>query len=302
MAFKTSQTVAMVHKVLLLGCGDIAQRLAKNLSAKNLPHCVPQRRYDIVGVRRTPQKNMQNICYKSLNARDTAQMQSLLSAHFDVIIMTMTPSENSDEGYRQGYVEPIQTLLTALAAQTVTIQKKTPTLIVFVSSTAVYGQDDGSWVNEHSITEPKRYNGKRLLEAEALLQSSAIDSVCVRFSGIYGPGRNHLIKQVRAQQWRDTDKTQWSNRIHVDDCAGVLAHLIERHQAGKTLEPIYLASDSEPVSRWHIKQWLAAYLGIIEYEEVSDYNGAMQHKRCSNKLLLESGYVFKYPGYRWGYR
>ena len=294
MAFKASatQTSAPPHKVLLLGCGDIAQRLAQNLS---LP---PQRGYEIVGVRRSPQKNTQDIRYESLNARNSRQMKSLLSAHFDVIVMTLTPSKNSDEGYRQGYVEPTQALLAALAAQTVTIQKKTPTLILFASSTAVYGQNDGCWVNEYSITEPKRYNGKRLLEAEALLQSSAICSVCVRFSGIYGPGRNHLVNQVRAKQWHDTDKTQWSNRIHADDCAGVLAHLIERHQAGKTLEPTYLASDSEPVSRWDLKQWLAARLGVIGHQEVSDYNGPMMHKRCDNRRLLKSGYVFKFPTYR----
>lgn len=213
-------------------------------------------------------------------------------------MITLTPSEYSDEGYRRGYVEPVQVLANIYAENPL----KAPKLVLFVSSSGVYAHDDGVWVDEGSSTESQRYNGKRLLEAEQLLAGSAIPSIAVRFSGIYGPGRNRLIKQAREKVWSETDQSKWTNRIHVDDCAGVLAHLIERYQQGKNLDSIYLASDSEPVSSWDVKQWLAQQQDAIEEQELSHYSGVMSNKRCSNQRLLDSGYEFIYPSYREGYR
>ena len=102
-----------------------------------------------------------------------------------------------------------------------------PRLIVFVSSTSVYGQKDASWVNEDSPAEPVSYSGKRLLEAEQLLLDSPHTICNVRFSGIYGPGRQRLIRQVIEGHGTAKEPLLYSNRIHADDCAGVLAHLIE---------------------------------------------------------------------------
>ena len=274
-------------KVLLLGCGDIGSRLAPRLQTNN---CV------VTGARRRRVDDSPAIRYEQVDARNKEQLASLLQTGWDIIVITLTPTSYDDEGYRQGYVEPIQNLIASLKSE------QQPSLIMFVSSTGVFGQNDGSLVDEHSETVPQRFNGKRVLQAEELLRDSNLNSVCVRFSGIYGPGRECLISLAREKKWTETDKTQCTNRIHVDDCAGILAHLIEHYKNGKVLAPIYLGSDSEPVSSWEIKQWLAQELGVIDNIDVNAYTGAMSNKRCSNQQLLKSGYEFIYPSYRDGYR
>src|SRR5690606_26465334 len=91
----------------------------------------------------------------------------------------------------------------------------------------------------------------------------------------------------------------YTNRIHSEDCAGVLAHLIERKVTGEALEGLYLASDCEPVRLFELKQWLAEQLGmpITAPARVVSSGG----RRCSNRRLLDSGYRFIYPSFREGY-
>ncbi|MRT94982.1 NAD-dependent epimerase/dehydratase family protein, partial [Ancylomarina sp. 16SWW S1-10-2] len=151
----------------------------------------------VTGVKRTPiEPSLADIdCNMAwADCCDQEQMNNLMSQHaFDVVVMTFTPAEMSDQGYQTGYVDTVTTVINALKQQS-----HQPRLLLFVSSSSVYGQKDASWVNEESPTEPSHYSGKRLLEAEALLSNSGYPYCCVRFSGIYGPGRRRLIEQVIA--------------------------------------------------------------------------------------------------------
>ncbi len=287
MTKEKDQSSTLVSKVLLLGCGDIGGRLAPQLQANN---CV------VTGARRRQVDDCPAIRYQQVDAKDKEQLALLLQQGWDIIVITLTPSRYDDEGYRQGYVEPIQNLIASLQCE------PPPGLIIFVSSTGVYGQNDGSEVDEYSQTVPQRFNGKRVLQAEKLLRDSNFNTVTVRFSGIYGPGRERLINLAREQKWTETDKAQCTNRIHVDDCAGILAHLIDQYKSGKALAPTYLGSDSEPVSSWNIKHWLAHEQSVINEINVSTYFGFMTNKKCSNQKILASGYEFQYPTYREGYR
>lgn len=244
-------------------------------------------------------ESSESLEYRQIDVSDAASVERLLLSDtrpWDVIVITLTPASYDDEGYRLGYVQPIQNILASYA--------DTPWqgLVVFVSSTGVYGQNDGSEVTEQSETAPSRFSGKRLLEAEALLRASELNSVSVRFSGIYGPGRERLLNMAADRKWQTSDQQQWTNRIHVDDCAGVIAHLIEHYLHRKGLPNIVLASDCEPVSSWHIKQWLAREQGVINTVDVSTHCGHMVNKVCNNQQLRDSGYEFKYPTYREGYK
>lgn len=269
------------EKLLIVGCGDLGQRLARELS--DLP-------YEITGLRRHPPGVAPE--YLQYLAGDIANMETrtmLAHEHFSVVVVTMTPSERSDEGYRQAYVETCRTLIDAF-------QQRPPRLFVFVSSTSVYSQNDGSFVHEESPTQPTSFSGKRLLEAEGIVRNSGFTHTIVRFSGIYGPGRNRLLEQVQAG--RATASSAYTNRIHADDCAAVLAHLLERHRQGKNLLPAYLATDSVPATSQEVVCWLAQRLGVSVSELVT---APQLNKRCSNNRLLASGYIFRYPDYRAGY-
>ena len=217
--------------ITLMGCGDIAHRLARQLSTED---------YQWLGIRRNPPANNTTIQYRAADVTNPASLKQALPAHSDIVVITLTPAERSDEGYRKAFVEGTRNILNLLS------QQRPPRLVLFISSTSVYGQSKGEWVDEESITEPASFSGRRLLEAEQLIQASPLTSVIVRFSGIYGPGRERLIAQVRAGKRDSLEQQQFSNRIHSDDCAAVLAHLIESHKRGQPLAPCYLASDNNP--------------------------------------------------------
>lgn len=272
------------EQVLIVGCGDIGVRLAQ---------CLPQDAYEVTGLRRNHPADVSFLRYQACNVTNAEELAEVLRQDFAVIVITMTPSERSDAGYERAYVQTCRNLVEGLDA----LDRK-PRLVIFVSSTAVYGQMDGSWVNESSATEPEGFSGQRLLEAEAVIQNSDYAHAIVRFSGIYGPNRNRLIEQVR--QGKASSSPHFTNRIHADDCARSLAHLIGLHRQGEPLESVYLASDSAPAPMLEVVTWLAEQMGVESFlsETATNERG---NKRCSNQRLLDSGFVFRYPSFKDGY-
>lgn len=272
------------EQVLIVGCGDIGHRLA---------YCLPQDAYEIIGLRRNPPENLPYLRYQACDVTNAEKLAEVLRQNYAVIVISMTPSERSDAGYERAYVQTCQKLVEGLHAN-----HCKPRLMIFVSSTAVYGQMDGSWVNEDSPTEPESFSGKRLLEAEAIIQNSNFANTIVRFSGIYGPNRNRLIEQVR--QGKASASMHFTNRIHADDCARSLAHLIEINRKGEKLQPVYLATDSAPAPMVEVVTWLAGQMGVVEFLSESATN-ERGNKRCSNQRLVDSGFVFRYPSFKDGY-
>lgn len=272
------------EQVLIVGCGDIGRRLAQ---------CLPQETYEVTGLRRTPHADSSSINYQSCDVTDAGQLSDVLKLNFTVIVVTMTPSERSDGGYERAYVQTCRNLMDGLNANSLK-----PRLVIFVSSSAVYAQMDGGWVDETSPTEPESFSGRRLLEAEAIIQTSEFTNIILRFSGIYGPGRNRLIEQVR--QGKASTSQHFTNRIHADDCARSLAHLIEMNRNGQPLESVYLATDSAPAPMVEVVTWLAQQVGVTDFlsEDTPNERG---NKRCSNQRLLASGFEFHYPTYKEGY-
>lgn len=257
---------------LLIGFGDLARRLAAHLPGP------------VTALRRSAQP----YCVQG-DATDPKVMRQLLSTDIDQIVMTLTPSQYSDEGYRQAYVEPVQVLVDALTTAALSPR------VVFVSSTSVYGQNQGQWVDENSVTEPTAYSGRRLLEAEQLLLSAGLSAVCARLSGLYGPGRGQLLEQIRSGQKIARNLLAFSNRIHVDDAASALAHVLALDNPASH----YLVSDSAPVLLAEVVRGLATRLG----QSVPDQSegGLFAGKRVSNRRLLDSGFELQYPSWREGY-
>ncbi len=274
----------MKEHVLIVGCGDIGERLAQ---------CLPQDAYEVTGLRRNPPADLPFLHYQACDVTNAEELAEVLRQDFAVVIITMTPSERSDAGYQRAYVQTCRNLVEELDAQSLK-----PRLVIFVSSTAVYGQLDGSWVDENSPTEPVGFSGERLLEAEAVIQNSGYANTIVRFSGIYGPNRNRLIEQVK--QKRASASAHFTNRIHADDGARCLAHFIELDRKGEKLQPVYLATDSAPAPMVEVVTWLAQQMGVAEFLSDAATN-ERGNKRCSNQCLLGSGFVFRYPGFKDGY-
>lgn len=272
----------------MIGAGDIASRLAPLLHADG---------YQLTGIRRSAEKKTSPlITLKQADAAQPDDCQAILAPRPDVVVMTLTPSDYSDSGYEQGYVKPVKALVEALLS----MDDYQP-LILFVSSTSVYAQRNGEWVDEDSPARPDSFAGRRLLEAEQVLEQAVSNCCIVRFSGIYGPGREGLLMRIRQQALTLTPA--WTNRIHSNDCAGILAHLIRRYMRGITLERVYIGSDNEPVRQARLVEFIAAEHGLDwDSLRVSDRIGGRGNKRLSAQRLLDSGYVFRVPSFRVGYR
>jgi len=231
-------------------------------------------------------------------AADLAVLRSLadLPAALDVVVYAASPAGRDDAFYRTTYVEGLRNLIAALAAQ-----GQKPRRTIFVSSTAVYGQTRGEWVDETSPTQPTHFSGTRLLEAEALLRDSGLPGVVLRLGGIYGPRRTRLVDEVRQGRAAIArGGPHYTNRIHRDDCVGALDHLIDHAEPADC----YLGVDSEPEDEAVVLRWLAGALGASPPRVAgADQRRATRggSKRCRNALLLASGYAFRYPSYRDGY-
>lgn len=291
-------------KILFAGCGDISLR-----TITKLQNVGSEPVWQVLAMRRNLTKLPEGIDAVAGDVRDSDGLWELLEGKgIDVLVVTLTPSEMSDEGYRDSYVVAAQSIKAAVERCA-----EPPGLIIWVSSTGVYGQCEGEWVDEQAEANPVSFRGKRLLEAESIIDSLPVASAVVRFSGIYGPGRNRRISQVKRGELAPELPISWTNRIHAEDCAGVIAHLMGQFSRGEDLEACYIASDNKPVPAYEVQSWLAGEMGLEPGENSKDVEHNRSevsqpikpragNRRCSNQRLLDSGYEFLYPTYREGYR
>jgi len=270
----------MSLSVLIAGCGDVGSALAQQLISKG---------YKVYGLRRNLKRLPAGIQGISADLSDPASLQSLPAA--DIVVYSVAASQHDEAGYQSAYVEGMSNLLQALPEK--------PQHLFFTSSSGVYHQNGGETVNESSPTEPTRFSGQIMLEAEKQALQSGIPASVVRFTGIYGPGRTYMLRQVAAGTVAAPEPVQRGNRIHRDDCAGFLAHLIGKVSAGEALAPIYLASDDDPAPLAEVGEWLAAELAVAITERKNSRRAGS--KRCDNSLMKASGYQLQYPSYRDGY-
>lgn len=282
-------------KVLIVGCGKIGGRVAKRLSSD----------FQVFGLRRRPQMSQDDIHYLAADVREASSLEEVFSQVLtdgvDYLIYCLTPSQRTEQGYRDTYVTGLENTLTMLP------NTKRLKRLIFVSSSSVYHQNDDSWIDEQSPCEPKQFSGKLIFEAEGLLRHSGIPSTIIRFSGIYGGSRRQLINQVKQSAESGaailSKALRRSNRIHEDDCVGFIEHLIRLNAQGSALEPLYLASDNEPVDLNEVIIWLAEHLGLtINTQPSEQAKRRSGNKQCSNRRMLDSAYQLHYPTFREGYQ
>lgn len=276
----------MKKTTLIIGCGDIGMTLGRRLIDAG------QR---VIGVRRNiaPLADS-DIEPLALDIGDRDTLGQLPDA--DIVVYVLSADHFEESAYREAYPGGLAAVLAEFAGR-----KHSPQRVFFVSSTSVYAQQDGEAVDETSPTQPHGFSGILMHEAEQTLISHALPGSVVRFSGIYGPGRDRLIRQVGEGRIAASVPPMYSNRIHRDDCAGVLAYLIDRTLAGESVDDLYLASDCEPAPLHEVMAWLAGKLKVEATETIQSPLRRRSSKRCDNSRLLDAGYVFRYPSYREGY-
>jgi nucleoside-diphosphate-sugar epimerase len=177
--------------------------------------------------------------------------------------------------------------------------------LIYVSSTGVHGQADGSWVDEQSACHPIREGGRACRDAELLLAEHRLASrrIVFRLAGIYGPGRIPLARRLRNDEPLPVAADGYLNLIHVEDAARVLAAA----DARTTPPDLFLVSDGHPVIRREYYQFLAQLLGTPppRFQAPPGNSAAADRargdKRIANqKMLRELEVDLRYPSYREG--
>jgi nucleoside-diphosphate-sugar epimerase len=280
-------------RVLIAGCGDVGSALGLRLAAAG---------HEVWGLRRDPAGLPAGLRPLAADLADPASLAALPEG-IEAVAYTAAAGASTPDAYEAAYVRGLDNLLAALAA--LAAGAAPVARVLFTSSTSVYGQSGGEWVDEDSPAEPPGFAGRILLQAERLLQEGPFPGVAVRLGGIYGLGRTRLLRQLRAGEARLPAAPLYTNRIHRDDCAGLLAHLL----ALDAPKPLYLGVDHDPADLREVYRWLARKLGVPPPPVAApgEEGAAPAHlragsKRCSNARLLATGYRFLYPTYREGYR
>jgi nucleoside-diphosphate-sugar epimerase len=176
------------------------------------------------------------------------------------------------------------------------VESWNPGRVIFVSSTSVYGQDDGSWVSEESPVMPVRETARILLEAEAIALGAG--GSVARLTGIYGPGRSYLLRSFLLDEAvLENGGGRWINQIHRDDGAAALVRL-----GDPEVPPgVYNVTDDTPATQREVYGWIAGYLGKplppVGPPGLSMRRGVTS-KRISNAAMRGFGWVPAYPSYR----
>jgi len=283
--FDGLESIVSKPSLLVIGCGDLGSPLAGACAAAG---------WDVWGLRRSKQPLPPGVEPIFADVARPETLEPLRSLAPGYVVAALTPGESSDARYRAVYVEGLAHCLQRL-------DRSRLRRFFWVSSTSVYHQHDGSRVDETTPATPTGFAGARLLEAERVLADSGLPHTILRLGGIYGPGRDRLLRQLRAGQRSPEAAGHYSNRIHRDDAVGILWFLLQGAAAGMELETLYLGVDREPTPISEVERWFAGFLGL-DYDAMTALAAPARggNRYCDSTRLQRLGYRFAYPDFRVG--
>ena len=273
----------MAEKTLIIGCGYIGLPLALELQAKGQAISA--------WVHSAATAESLGSCRFSRIVTGSVADQKIwagLDEDYDLMIHCASSGRGGEVAYEEVFLQG--------AVMMSAYQPRARGL--FVSSTSVYGQIDGSVVTEESPAESATPTSRILQSAEKVTRGAGI--TVVRSSGIYGPGRGVLFDKLkRGEAVFEGDGLRWMNQIHQHDLVAALLHL----SAMDIEAEIYNASDDTPVTQLDYYKWCAEFLGkpVPPFGPVNTQRKrGLTNKRVSNVKLRATGWAPKYPSFREG--
>ena len=283
-------------RVAILGCGYVGLELGRQLSAD----------HEVVGVRRS-ESGIEAVEAAGMEAveADVTDPDALARVpDADWVVFAASSGGRGADRAREVYVEGQQRAVDAFGER-----DDPPERYVYTSSTGVYGDHDGDWVDEETPIEPTTEKTRVLAEAERVARERVaehgIAGSVARFAGLYGPDRYRLSRYLEGPVTEG-----YLNMVHRDDAAGAVRFVLE-----EGVDDDVLVVDDEPVDKWAFADWLAEQCGVErppkrtkeERLAAGDLSDAAERrvltsKRCSNDRLRGLGYEFRYPTFREGYR
>ncbi|WP_276300561.1 SDR family oxidoreductase [Halorussus lipolyticus] len=286
-------------EVAILGCGYVGLELGRQLTEAG---------HRAIGVRRSESgiEAIEDAGFEAVQA-DVTDAETLSAVpDADAIVFSASSGGRDAETAREIYVEGLRTAIEHFGAR-----ENPPERLLYTSSTGVYGDHGGDWVDEETPLSPQTDKTEVLAEAERVALDEApengIDGTVARLAGIYGPDRTRLERYLEGPVTEG-----YLNMIHRDDAAGAVRFLLAEDLARGE---VVLVVDDEPVSKWAFADWLADECGEehppkqttderLADDDLSERveRRILTSKRCSNDKLRTLGHDFNYPTYREGYR
>ncbi len=281
--------------VLIAGAGYVGAELARQLAGAG---------HTVVAARRSPEllpADLAQLGVKPL-ALDLLRPEAAQLPRAAAVVFAASPDTSTPEGYREAFGRGPARLLGERARA-----GALPKRAVLVSSTGGFAESNGGWVDETSPSETDDPIQAELVRAEAEFRAAAdehgVRAMIARLGGIYGPGRESLVDSVAAgTATYDPKRDGWSNRIHRDDAAAAIAHILKLAAAAD----MYAIVDTEPARRREVLTFIAELVGVppprAAVTVASNRGGGRGEKRVRCGRLLDSGFTFRYPTFREGYR
>lgn len=226
-------------------------------------------------------------------ACDASNRATISAFHntFDAVLQCVSSGGGDAEAYRRVYLRTAENLVRAFPAAT----------LLFTSSTSVYAQREGEWVDETSAAAPERETGKVLRETEELVLAHG--GVVARLAGIYGPDRCAILRKfLDDERAAPSAAERFVNAAHRDDIAAALFLLIDQ-RARLEGEKIFNVVDDAPMPVQARDEWLAAYL----QRPLASRTAALlprkrgeSNKRVSNRKLRALGWRPRYSSFQIG--
>ena len=278
-------------RTLVLGCGYVGRELGRRLADAG---------HEVTGVVRSASSAeaaaAAGIDPVRGDLTDPEDVAALPDA--DAVVFSASAGRGSVAEARALYVEALRTVVSTFENR-----DPSPDRLLFTSTTGVYGDHGGDWVDESTPVDPERPKAAVIAAAEAIVHRCGIDGTVARFGGLYGPGR------YRIDSYLDSVTAGWRNAVHRDDAAGALAWFLTENVAR---EETVLVTDGSPVDRWSFADWLAERCDAPEPEKLtveerlaelpaSAAPRVASQKRCRNDRLRELGYELSYPSVYEGY-
>jgi nucleoside-diphosphate-sugar epimerase len=270
----------MTTPALILGCGYLGERVAKAWLVRG---------HRVAALTRNRSAALSETGIEPIagDVLDPASLHELPEAA--AVLYAIGFDRSAGKSMREVYVEGLRNALCAI---------RCTGPLLFVSSTSVYGQTDGEWMNEDSPTEPIEESGKIVLDAEKTVRELRPDAIVLRFAGIYGPDRILRRQALLNGEPLVGDSEKWLNLIHVDDGVAAVLAACEQGKPGET----YLIADDEPVRRRDFYTLAAEVIGApaARFQNPAQTNREANRRISNAKAKRDLGFAPRYPSFRYG--
>ncbi len=223
--------------ILFIGYGQTSQRVAKKLW---------QQGHRITAISRTPKPNaLVNHLVQDVHHLNLTQLFPI-----DCVYILLSPQERTMTAYEQIYLATVPIIIAALKSHP--IQK-----IILLSSTRVYGEQQGQYIDDTTKIQPSDLGGEILRQMElCYLNAFPKQTIVVRPSGIYGTSLQRMLNLAKNTQTYPA--IHWTNRIHLDDLVQFLVDILVFEQP----ESSYLLSSGQHVPLHEIIMWFQKQLNL----------------------------------------